>query len=105
MANPLARIRKPPRSSTQSGRRRTKEWLLSFEPTERIRLDPMTGWSGSGDTLKQVELHFDTKAEAVAYCERQGLAFEVEEPPPPKPIKPKIYADNFRHGRLENWSH
>ncbi len=101
----LARINKPPRAATQSGRGNTRAWVLSFAPMEKIRLDPMTGWSGSGDTLKQIELHFDTKEDAVAYCEARGLRYEVEEPPPPRPIKPKVYADNFRYGRLENWSH
>ncbi len=102
---PLARISKPPRSATQSGRANTRAWVLSFAPQEGIRLDPMTGWSGSGDTLKQVELRFDSKEDAVAYCVARGLAHEVEVPSPPKPIKPKVYADNFRFGRLENWSH
>jgi hypothetical protein len=29
----------------------------------------------------------------------------VEPMRPEKPIKPKVYADNFRYGRAENWSH
>ena len=40
------------------------------------------GWVGSGDTDNQVRLHFDTREEAVAYAEANGLAYEVEEPKP-----------------------
>ena len=51
-----------------------------------------------------MRLHFDTRDEAVAYAEANALAFEVEEPPP-KAFRPKSYADNFRFGRTENWTH
>ncbi len=100
----LARIYVPPKSAMQSGRGRTQGWVLEFEPGEKQRLDPLMGWSGSGDTRGQVRLHFDTKEQALAYAEANGLAYEVEEPKPLR-IKPKSYADNFRFGRTENWTH
>ena len=62
------------------------------------------GWAGSGDTNAQVSLHFNTSEDAVAYAEAQGLAYEVEEPKPVR-IKAKVYADNFRFGRTDNWTH
>ena len=51
-----------------------------------------------------MRLHFDSREEAVAYAEANGLAYEVEEP---KPVvfRPKSYAENFRYGRMENWTH
>ena len=101
---PLARIYMPPRSAMQSGKGRTGGWVLEFEPGEQVRLDPLMGWAGSGDTRGQVRLHFDTREEAVAYAEASGLPYEVEEPKPVR-IKPKVYADNFRFGRSENWTH
>jgi hypothetical protein len=62
------------------------------------------GWIGSTDTQAQVRLHFDTKDEAVAFAEKHGIAYDLELPHARR-IKPKAYADNFRYGRLENWTH
>jgi hypothetical protein len=102
---PLARIHCPPRNAMQSGRANTREWVLEYAPSAPLRLDPLTGWPGSGDTLNQVQLRFPTREAAVAYAEARGLRYEVEPMRPEKPIKPKVYADNFRYGRAENWSH
>jgi hypothetical protein len=102
--SPPARIYVPPRSAMQSGRGRTHGWVLEFAPGEKQRLDPLMGWAGSGDTLGQVRLHFETREQAVAYAEANGLAYEVEEPKP-RAIRPKSYAENFRFGRAENWTH
>ena len=104
MTRQLARIFVPPKSAMQSGRGKTHGWVLEFEPGERLRLDPLMGWAGSGDTQNQVRLHFDTKEQALAYAEANGLAYEVEEQKPHR-IKPKSYAENFRFGRSENWTH
>ena len=99
-----ARIYVPPKSAMQSGRGKTHGWVLEFEPAERKRIDPLMGWSGSGDTRGQVRLHFDTREQAIAYAEANGIAYAVEEPTPHR-IKPKSYAENFRFGRAENWTH
>ena len=48
---------------------------------------------------------FESREQAVAYAAASGIAYEVEATPPSAAIKPKVYADNFRFGRLENWSH
>ena len=101
---PLARIYVPPRSAMTSGRGRAGGWVLEFEPTEPVRVDPLMGWAGGGDTNGQVRLQFDTSEQAVAYAEANGLAYEVEQPKPVR-SKPKAYADNFRFGRSENWTH
>ena len=100
-----ARIFQPPRSAMQSGRANTQEWVLVFTPSTRPRLDPLTGWIGSAETTKQLRLTFPTREAAVAYAQGQGLAYEVEEPARARPIKPKVYADNFRTNRPDNWTH
>ena len=94
----------PPRYATQSGRARNGEWVLEFAVAERQLTDPLMGWVGSGDTQNQVRLRFDTREQAIAYAEANGLAYDIEEPKPDR-IKPKSYADNFRFGRTENWTH
>ena len=101
----LARIFQPPKSAMQSGRAKAQGWVLEFEPSEAKALDPLMGWYGSGDMLGQVRLRFDTRDQAIAYAQAQGIAFEAEPPAAAAAIKPKIYADNFRFGRYENWTH
>ncbi len=99
-----ARIFKPAKTAMQSGEARTKEWVLEFEPGARRDVDPLMGWTSSSDMQSQVRLEFDTKDEAVAYATREGLAYTLTEPKPRKPIR-KSYADNFRFGRTDNWTH
>jgi len=104
--NQKARIYRTPKSAMQSGRGRTDAWVLHYEPLEPKRIDPLMGWSGSGDTNSQVRLAFPSAAAAIAYAEAKGIPYEVEKPPPARAdIKPKSYADNFRFGRAENWTH
>ena len=101
----LARIFQPPKSAMQSGRGKTHEWVLEYAPAEAKVLDPLTGWVGSGDMNRQIHLRFDSRDQALAYAEAQGIAYEVKVPATPVAVKPKVYADNFRFGRHENWSH
>ena len=57
------RIYKPAKTAMQSGWGKTKEWLLESEPAPKI-LDPLMGWTGSRDTMQQVQLQFSTLDEA-----------------------------------------
>jgi hypothetical protein len=98
-----ARIFEQPKSAMQSGRAGTAEWILEFEPTA-ARADPLMGWIGGADTQAQVRLKFESRDEAVAFAVREGLHYEVELPHERK-VLPKSYADNFRFGRSENWTH
>jgi hypothetical protein len=99
-----ARIFRQPKNAMQSGVARAHDWVLEFEPTEARRADPLMGWIGSADTQAQVRLIFETKDEAVAYAGREGIACDVELPHEKK-FRPKAYADNFKFGRGENWTH
>ncbi len=45
-----ARIYKPSKSSMQSGRARTKAWLLEFEPEGPLTPEPLMGWTSSSHT-------------------------------------------------------
>lgn len=99
-----ARIYKPARNAMQSGAARTKRWVLEHEPAEPRRVEPLMGWTSSGDTRTQVRLHFATKEEAVAYAEREGLVYRVQEPKPAA-TRTMAYSDNFNAGRSEPWTH
>ncbi len=100
-----ARIFQRPKTAMQSGVAGTQSWALDFPAGRPEVNDPLMGWWGRGDTLGQVSLKFETKDQAVAYAEANGISYDVEIPPAPVKHKPKVYADNFRYGRSENWTH
>jgi len=99
-----ARIYKPSKTAMQSGTAKTKEWVLDYEPEEPREIDPLMGWTSSGDMRQQVRLHFDTSEEAVAYCERLGIPYQVSED---KPLVRHVisYSDNFSYKRRDPWTH
>ena len=99
-----ARIFQQPKNAMQSGQAATHEWILEFEPSMPRRADPLMGWIGSADTQSQVRLKFESRDEAVAYAEKNGLAYETELPRQ-RVVRPKAYADNFKNSRPENWTH
>ncbi|MDJ0950740.1 MAG: ETC complex I subunit [Alphaproteobacteria bacterium] len=90
-----ARIYRPTKTAMQSGRRNTQRWLLEFVPRSARWRDPLMGWTSSDDTARQVRMYFDSKEAAIAFAEREGLDYRVEEPRQRR-VRPKSYADNFR---------
>ena len=99
-----ARIFKPSKSSMSSGRARTRDWLLEFEPASARVQDPLMGWSSSSDMNGQVRMAFETEQEAVAYCKANGIEFQLA-PEKPRHHVIKAYADNFAANRREPWTH
>lgn len=101
----LARIYKPAKTAMQSGPG-DEVWVLEFAPSEQKRIDPLMGWTGSGDMNRQVRLKFESKQAAVAYARKHGLAAQVFEPSEKKPtIRPMGYGGNFAANRRVPWSH
>ena len=99
-----ARIYKPAKTAMQSGKARTKRWVLEYEPETPREVEPLMGWTSSGDMKQQLRLTFSSKEDAVAYAERNGIPHRVVEPKASK-RRPKSYADNFRWGRIGQWTH
>jgi ETC complex I subunit conserved region len=99
-----ARIFKPAKNAMQSGTAKTREWQLDYEPEQPRSIEPLMGWTSSGDMRQQLTLHFDTKEDAVAYCEREGIAYQVIEPNV-RVRRQAAYADNFAFRRGEPWTH
>jgi hypothetical protein len=99
-----ARIYKPAKTAMQSGTAKTKDWVLDFEPEEPRQIEPLMGWTSSGDMRQQVRLQFDTAEEAVAYCERHGIPYQLSQS---KPHTRRVisYSDNFSFKRREPWTH
>ena len=90
-----ARIFRPARNAMQSGARR-RNWVLAFEPETRREPDPLMGWTSAGDTLNEVQLHFGTMEQAVAFATKNRLEYTIIRPQE-SIEKPKSYADNFRY--------
>ena len=86
------------------GTRQDQEWQLDYEPEQPRAVEPLMGWTSSGDMKQQLTLRFDTKEEAVAYCERKGIPYQVIEPKDPA-RRQVAYADNFAFRRGEPWTH
>ena len=99
-----ARIFRPARNAMQSGRGKTKEWVLEFEPESQREIEPLMGYTSSTDTQQQIRLTFETREAAEAYARRQGLAYSVQKPHDPAP-KRVAYPDNFRSDRKQPWTH
>ena len=99
-----ARIYRPARNAMQSGKGKAGTWILEFEAEAPRGREPLMGWTSSGDMRQQLKLSFGTKEEAVAYAEREGLAYTVA-PEVPVRMHKKSYSENFRWGRLDNWTH
>src|SRR5579871_6677804 len=99
-----ARIYLPARSATQSGQAKYDKWVLEYEPEVALSIEPLMGWTSSTDMKRQIRLTFDTKEEALAYAQRNGIPYRVEEP---KQETRKIisYSDNFAPNRIVPWSH
>jgi NADH dehydrogenase ubiquinone Fe-S protein 4 len=100
----VARIFRPAKTAMQSGRAKVHEWVLEFEPDAPRQIDPLMGWTSATDMLAEVHLAFETKDQAIAYAQKEGIPYQVFEAHDRRP-KPKSYADNFRYDRKRPWSH
>ncbi|SMF77623.1 ETC complex I subunit conserved region [Tistlia consotensis] len=98
------RIYQLPKTAMQSGRALTKRWVVEYEQADGKQVEPLMGWTSSGDTRQQLRLYFESQAEAESYARRHGLMYAVELPHERK-VRPKAYGDNFRADRLITWTH
>jgi hypothetical protein len=99
-----ARIFSPAKTAMQSGKAKTGFWVLEFDPEQPRKIDPLMGYTSSGDMKSQIRLTFETQEEAVAYAQRNGIAFRVQEPKDAR-RRQISYAENFRYDRKIPWTH
>jgi hypothetical protein len=100
----VARIFKPARTATQSGRAKIARWQLDYEPEAPLLVSPLMGYTSSADMKREIKLSFATLDEAIGYAERHDIPYEVSEPNDRLP-KASAYADNFGFGRRDPWTH
>ncbi|MCB1387431.1 MAG: ETC complex I subunit [Nitratireductor sp.] len=100
-----ARIFSPAKNAMQSGRGRTGRWVLVFEREKPRSIEPLMGYTSSSDMQNQIRLEFASRDEAVAYAEREGLEYRVEDTPQAAPRRSMSYSENFSYARKTPWTH
>ncbi len=101
-----ARIYQPARTAMQSGTAKTHGWVLEFAPSAARSVDPLMGWTSSGDMDSQVRLRFDTLEAAQDYAAAKGIEVDIEKPKSRKfTIRPRGYGENFATERKGVWTH
>ena len=88
-----AKIYIPTKTAMQSGRGKTKKWVLKFETRHEVT-NPLMGWESSDDTIGEVVLEFSSKARAIEYAKNNNIYYDLVEPKKSDFII-KSYADNF----------
>tara|TARA_B100000945_G_scaffold262935_1_gene221611 strand:+ start:1026 stop:1310 length:285 start_codon:yes stop_codon:yes gene_type:complete len=88
-----AKIYIPSKTATQSGRGKTKKWMLKFDTRHGVT-NPLMGWESGDDTMNEVILEFSTKDKAINYAKNNNIHYELIEPKKSDFII-KSYADNF----------
>lgn len=87
------RIYRPAKNAMQSGTHGIKKWRIEFESRSRWENNLM-GWASSGDPLSNTLVDFTNKEDAIAFVEKNGWNYFVEEANEKTP-KTKSYALNF----------
>jgi hypothetical protein len=100
----VARIYRPAKTAMQSGTAKTRDWVLDYEPEQPREVEPLMGWTSSGDMRQQVRLRFASAEEAIAYAQRHGIAYQVFDAKT-SPRRSIAYSDNFAFKRRDAWTH
>tara|TARA_B100001029_G_C14719921_1_gene264548 strand:- start:162 stop:446 length:285 start_codon:yes stop_codon:yes gene_type:complete len=88
-----AKIFVPSKTATQSGKGKSKKWILKFDTRHGV-INPLMGWESSDDTMGEITLEFNTKKEAINYAKNNNIQYDVIEPKKSDYII-KSYSDNF----------
>ncbi|KIX08524.1 uncharacterized protein Z518_03180 [Rhinocladiella mackenziei CBS 650.93] len=92
------RIYKPAKPATQSGTWGSHAWRMDWDVLGKGHRweNPLMGWQSSADFMQATRINFRTKEEAIAFAEKQGYEWYVQEPQVRRFV-PKAYANNFLH--------
>lgn len=102
LENRRVKIYMPAKHAMQSASYKTRVWKLEFDQKETW-VNPLMGWTSSSDTTTQLhDLSFESAESAARFCDRQGIAYEIVEPPRNADFKGlKNYGDNFLTDRIK----
>jgi hypothetical protein len=73
-------IYKATQNAMTSAKGASKGWRIRFQHADKWT-NPLMGWISSADTLAPVQMHcrFETPEQAILFCERNGMAYEVNQ--------------------------
>ena len=93
-----SRIYKPVRPATQSGTWGSHAWRMDWDVLSKGHRweNPLMGWQSSADFMQGTKVQFKTKEDAIAFAQKQGYEYFVQEPNERR-VVPKAYANNFIH--------
>ena len=100
----FARIYQPAPSAMQSGRGKSRHWVIEFPKTGGRNIDPLTGTVRSTDAKAQLDLKFDTLEAAVAYAKSKNIPHQVIKPKTVRRVS-RSYSENFAFDRKHPWTH
>ena len=99
-----ARIYKPARTAMQSGAAKTKDWVLDYEPEEPRVVEPLMGWTSSGDTSSSCG--YVSRPRKRPWLIASGTASPIRYRSRSEPARRTMaYADNFAFTRKDGWTH
>ena len=101
-----AKIYRPAKTAMSSGQAKNKHWVLENAPSSAREIDPLMGWTSSGDTQSQVTLRFENKEEAINYANDNGIEADIfEHRKRATNIRLGGYGENFSVNRKDAWTH
>lgn len=95
-----AKIYQPSKTAMQSGRGKTRNWVLEYQRPAPATPDALMGWNTMQHTATQIKLTFESKEAAIAYATAKGIAYAASEPKS-SAVQPKAYAENFSAKRRQ----
>ncbi|GAA5874489.1 hypothetical protein JCM8547_007375 [Rhodosporidiobolus lusitaniae] len=92
------RIFRPAPPPTSSAKATSHHWRVDWDTLQGAGRweNPLMGWASSADYMQGTHLKFNSKDDAVHFCEKQGWEFYVQEPNVQK-YKPKLYSTNYTY--------
>lgn len=91
------RIYKPSKNVMQSAPNAEDRWIVQYLGSKKYVTDPVMGWTSSSNVKTHMSMSFDTKEEAIAYCEKKNLSYEVS-----KPAKRKVQIRSYAAKLMQN---
>jgi len=89
-------------TAMQSGKGKTKKWIMEFETDDPLTPEPLVGWVQSSDMTQQLYLSFNSLEEALHFAKVKDFAYTVSNPCQILTV-PKNYAFNFTNPRVRGF--
>lgn len=93
------RIYQPSKTAMQSGRGKTRSWLVEFETEDPLTTHSLMGWVKSYDMRQELRLFFPSLRDALHFATVNGFSYTISNPHKISMV-PKSYGFNFTNPRV-----